>query len=193
MSVGVIVRDASVVTARPVVPGPILEPVPPDALTAGSDLNVTTVGGPSHGTEIDSGSSLNKAQGGSPWPGIIDGAIKFFNSWRKNAFRQISNHNVAGNYGEETSQANFGFRAQEFPISTGSVAGMPASNVRGFRPEWNNLVPIVYGLRVVNPVGSGNASGYQVQPAKVVSQFTEPAQFTPSGTASLAMKGEVLQ
>lgn len=186
---GVIIRDAAVVTARPVVPGPIAEPQPPYALAAGSQLNRTAVGGPYATTELGSGSSLDKAQEGSWWVKIIDGATKFFMAWRPNTFREIANHNVAGNYGAMTSQANFGFLAREFPDS---MAGLPDCNVRGNRPEWNNLVPIIYGLRVVNPVGSLSVN-QTVSPQSVVSQFTTSTEFTPAGTASLSMKGEVLQ
>ncbi len=183
------IRNASVVTARPVVPGPIAEPGPPTALAGGSQLNVAAVGGSYRATELGSGSSLDKAQEGSWWVPILNGAIKFFNSWRPNQLREISNHNVAGNYGSVTSSANYGFRSFEF--GTDSLAGLPLCNVRAFRPEWNNLVPIIYGMRVINPV-AGGAANYQSNPQSVVSQFTNPTQFTPAGTASLTMKGEVL-
>src|ERR1017187_3877190 len=112
-STGVVYRDASVVTARPVVPPPIAEPEPPSALAGGSQLNKTAVGGPYRATVLDSGSSLDVAQAGSPWPPIINGAIKFFTAWRLNRLREISNHNVNGNYGAQTSQANFGYRTFE--------------------------------------------------------------------------------
>lgn len=187
----VIVRDASVVTARPVVPPPIAEYEPPYALASGSQLNKTAVGGPYAATELDSGSSLSKSQQGSPWPPIIDGAIKFFVGWRPNAFRQIANHNVSGNYGSKTSLANYGFRGWEFP---NAQAGLPDSMVQGngHPPEWNNLVPIIWGLRVLNPV-MGGSSNLTTQPAKVVSQMTRPTDFLQAGTASLSMRNEVLQ
>lgn len=186
---GVVIRDAAVVTARPVVPGPVAEPQPPYALAGGSQLNRYAIGGPYAATELGSGSSLDKAQSGSWWVPIINGATKFFNSWRPNMFREISTHNVAGNYGAMTSTANFGFLGREFPVS---FAGMPDDVIRGNRSEWNNLVPIIWGLRVVNPVANlGNSQ--TVNPQSVVSQFTESAEFTPGGSASLSMKGEVLQ
>lgn len=188
--VGVVYRDASIVTARPVVPPPIAEPSPPEALASGSQLNKTAVGGPYEATELDSGSSLDVAQKGSPWPPIIDGAIKFFTGWHRNGFREISNHNVNGNYGSQTGQVNFGWRSFEF--GTDSLAGMPVSNVRGNRSEWNNLIPIIFGLKVINPV-AGGSSDYTTIPQSVVSQFTNPAQFAPPGVASLSLKGEVLQ
>ncbi len=189
--VGVIYRDASVVTARPVVPPPIAEPQPPEALAGGSQLNKTAVGGPYAATELDSGSSINVAQKGSPWPPIINGAIKFFTAWKANRLRQISTHNINGNYGSQTGQVNFGWRSFEF-AGEPNMAGLPVSNVRGNRPEWNNLIPIIFGLKVINPV-AGGTSGYSTIPQSVASQFTRPTDFTPTGTASLSLKGEVLQ
>lgn len=191
------VRDASIVTARPIVPGPIAEYAPPGAITSGSQLNRATVGGPERpGGDFQSGSTLDVAQQGAPWPGIINGLVKFFNSWRPNGLRQIANHNVAGNYGWRTSMANFGFRSQEFPLGgpAGSLAGYPANAIPSnpWIQEWNNLVPIVYGLRVTNPVGSLGDS-QSVNPQNVVSQFTNPVEFSPTGVASLSIKGETLQ
>lgn len=193
------VRNAAIVTARPIVPGPIAEYAPPGALTSGSQWNRTTVGGPEKpGGDFQSGSTLDVAQSGAPWPGIINGLIKFFNSWRPNNLRQIANHNVAGNYGWRTSMANFGFRAQEFPadnpIFGGALAGYPCDAIPTYpwAPEYNNLVPIVYGLRVTNPV-SNLGNDQTANPQSVTSQFTNPAEFTPTGTASLSIKGETLQ
>jgi hypothetical protein len=188
-------RDASVVTARPVVPGPVALYTPPWALSAGSDLDVTAEGGPYQSAPLTSGSSLDKAQQGAPWPGIINGAIKFFNSWRPNALRQIANHNVAGNYGSETGKANFGWRDYEFndyasAQGGGSQALYPGTVANPFRPMWNNLVPLIYGLRVLNPVMNGSEQ-FTTQPQTTVSQFTTPVDFTPTGTASLSFKGQV--
>jgi hypothetical protein len=192
-------RDASIVSARPVVPGPVVEYAPPSALTAGSQINKAAIGGPTITQKLTSGSSLDKAQIGAPWPGIVNGLVKFFNSWRPNAFREVANHNVAGNYGAESSKANFGFLGREFPDG---LAGMAMDNAGGnhgtpFRPEWNNLVPIIWALRVANqaPAGSVNDGSQQIgmAPQSVVSQYVTPAEFTPTGVASLAMKGVVLQ
>ena len=193
-----IYRDPTVVTARPVVPGPIAEYSQPWALTTGSQINKATEGGDTKAAPLTSGSSLDKAQGGAPWPGIINGAVKFFNSWRPNALRQVANHNVAGNYGSMTGLANFGARGFEFDGyspggANGKVAGYP--NTGGTGPEvqpYNTLIPIVYGLRVLNPVGAGAEDNTRV-PQTVVSQFTTPTQFTPTGTAQLANRGGVLQ
>lgn len=186
-----IYRDASIVTARPVVPGPVNEPEPPYALAGGSQLNVVAEGGPYAANEgqLSSGSALNKSRSGAPWPGILDGAIKFFNSFRRNGYREIANHNVAGNYGAMTSFSNFGFRGFEF---ANAQAGYPGTQRYAWRPEWNNLIPVIFGLRVINPVAGGGAN-YTTPSQSKVSQFTEPTVFTPAGTASLSFKGETLQ
>lgn len=191
-------RDPTIVTARPVVPGPIAEFIPPEALTAGSQINESSEGGPYKASPLAAGSSLDVAQDGAPWPAIINGAVKFFNSWRPNALREISNHNVAGNYGSETGKVNFGWRRYEFDgydagkLLGGSQAGYPGTDGSPYTPTWNSLVPIIYGLRVLNPVAGGN-DNYKTLPQSVVSQFTAPTQFTPTGTAALAGRGLVLQ
>lgn len=190
---GVVYRDASVVTARPVVPPPIAEPTPPNALAAGSQLNRVAYGGTARAltTALDSGSSLNRAQLGAPWPTpIIDPGIQLDHGFKDNDFKNPAHHNTPGNYGAETSQANYGFRKMEF---NGQMAGLPDSSIRGngHRPEWNNLIPVVYALRVINPVGA-LADNYKRNPQSVVSQFTDSVEFTPTGVASLSMKGEVL-
>ena len=184
-------RNASVVTARPVVPGPIAEYTPPYALAGGSQINEAAEGGAYNAGPLSSGSSLDKSQIGAPWPGIINGAVKFFNSWRPNGLRQIANHNVAGNYGSETGQVNFGFRSFEF--GPNSLAGYPGPTPAANRPMWNNLVPIIYGLRVLNPAIAGTSAPYTTLPQTVASQFTTPTSFTPTGTATLAARSVTLQ
>lgn len=190
-------RDASIVTARPVVPGPIAEYTQPWALTTGSQINEATKGGPYDASPLAAGSSLDKAQEGAPWPGIINGAIKFFNSWHANQYREVSNHNVAGNYGSETGRANMGWRGFEFDNfvgPNGKVAGYPTTGrPNSSRKEWNNLVPIIYGLRVVNPANAGLANSGGRLPQTVASQFTNPAEFTPTGTASIQARNVQLQ
>ena len=185
-------RDGSVVTARPIGPAPIAEYTPPYALTAGSQTDKYAIGGPSQASPLAAGSSLDKAQVGAPWPGIINGAVKFFNSWRPNALREIANHNVAGNYGSVTGLANLGWRGSEFGSRADAQALYPGPVANPFRPMWNNLVPIIYGIRVLNPVMNG-AENFTSVPQTVVSQFTTPVEFTPTGTASLTLKGEVLK
>lgn len=192
-----IYRDPTVVTARVVVPGPIAEYSQPWSLTTGSQLNQATKGGPTEATPLGSGSSLDVAIKGAPWPDIINGAVKFFNSWRPNALRQVANHNVAGNYGSMTSMVNFATRGFEFDGydvggANGMVAGYPGTGGPGPKVNtYNTLIPLIYGLRVLNPVANGGANNTSI-PAQVVSQFTTPTNFTPTGTAVLANRGGVL-
>ena len=194
-------RDPTVVTARPVVPGPIAEYTQPWALTTGSQLNEAAESGKNaKSTPLGSVSSLDEAQGDAPWPGIINGAVKFFNSWRPNAFREIANHNVAGNYGARSSVADYGYRNFEFDGYdgglNGKVAGLPMAGGGGQGPRlptWNTLLPIIYGLRVENPATAGSTGTGNVVPQSVVSQFTNPVEFTPTGTAVLMNRGAVLR
>lgn len=186
-------RDASIVTARPIVPGPIAEYTPPYALSSGSQLDKTASGGLYAASEMTSGSSLSKSIFGAPWPRLIDAGIQLLNSWRPNLYRAVSTHNVVGNYGSVSSTANYGFRGSEFGQQ--AQVGLYPANVipsNPWIPDWNNLVSVIYGLRVVNPV-SGGGPNQTVLPQSTVSQFNVPSQFTPTGTASLSMKGETLQ
>jgi len=200
MSRNGIYRDPSIVTSRPVVPGPIAEYSQPWALTAGSQINeAANGGGNAKATPLQSGSSINEAQGGAPWPGIINGAVKFFNSWRPNALRNLANHNVAGNWGSITGLVNFGARGYEFdgydnPMG-GVVAGHPFSGGQGgaYGPEYNTLIPIIYGLRVLNPNLTAAGMPGTTVPNNTVSQFTEPTQFSPTGTAILNDRGAILR
>lgn len=107
-------------------------------LTSGSDLNVTAI------------SSGNL---GNPWPKIIATYMRrlFKGSWRPNNLREITNRNINGNYGAKTSVARFSFRGREFD----GVGNMPRESRGSWRtpkhPTYNVLVPIVYGLRDIDP------------------------------------------
>lgn len=193
-------RDASVVTARPITPGPIFTPGPPYALTAGSDINDAAIYGPSVTPPgaFTSGSQWNKARIGAPWPKIIDAGTRIQTDFHPNAFREVAHHNIAGNYGSVSSIANFGYRAQEYPVTDDingangpGIGGYPGSVPYPKRPMWNNLLAIIYALRVVNPVAGGSYDS-QVQPSFVVGNQNNPVEFVPSGTASLSIKGESL-
>lgn len=187
-------RDASQVTLRPVVPGPIFQPIPPDALTSGSQINRYTVGAEENAPPgaFDSGSQLNRARIGAPWPGIIDGATKFFNSWRPNVLRDVEHHNTIANYGSVTSLANFGFKASQYgpdnDYGQGSIGLYPGPVPSALRPMWNNLVAIVWGLRVNNPTSGGSLND-TIQASYTTTTTASPVEFVPSGTASLTYKG----
>lgn len=133
-------------------------------LTSGSDLNVAAV------------SSGNL---GNPWPKIVGTFFTrlFKGSWNANNLRQVSNHNVAGNYGSMGGSVGYGFRGREF----GGIGNMPGPIRDAHRPTYNNLVPIVYGLRDIDPkqlAQSGELVRLNVLPLG-------PADFTPANAASL--------
>lgn len=194
-------RDASIVTTRPVVPGPIFKPNPPAALTSGYQLDRTAVGGVANNVVpkgkygrpvFSAGSQINLASSGDPWPNGIDSGIKGWTGYTPNTLREIVAIKVRGNYGGNTSRTNFGYRHQRFPSTDtyhGGQAGYPGPVPSALRPMWNNLLAIVWSLRVLNPVAGGSLNS-TVQPANVTSINANPAQFTPTGTASLVFKGE---
>lgn len=192
-------RDASIVTSRPQVPpGPMLTPSPPEALTSGSQLNRAAIGGPTitgikrgrYGRPLlTAGSDLDKAIAGAPWPALIDGFIKIWTAFRPNSFRDVTPTKEPANYGSLTSLANFGFRHQLYPVggAWNSQAGYPGPVPSEKRPMWNNVLPIVWNLRVVNPVAGGSVDS-TVQGAYTLQNYKNPTEYTPAGTASLSFK-----
>lgn len=130
---------------------------------------------------LTSGSSLNRAASG--WPSIIDANFKIVQAFRPNHLVNPRYAIIGGNYGAVTSRANFGFRYREFD----GMAGLPNSNVRGHRSEWNTLTAIVWGQRVANPNGPVN-----VTKAGTPSIQTTPAVMVKAGVASLASRAVTL-
>lgn len=139
-------------------------------LTSGSDLNVTA---------ISSGGL------GNPWPKIIGTfmARLFKGSWRPNTLREVAHHNVNGNYGSKGGDVRYYFRGREF----GGVGNMPGGNLQGgmwrtpHHPTYNNLVPIVYGLRVLDAKQQAQMQDLiQVQVLPV-----SPMEYPQASTASL--------
>lgn len=198
MPVAVQLRDASIVTARPIVPPELLKPSPPEALTAGSQLNRYAIGGPMiTGIKrgrfgqplLTSNTDLSKSQVGAPWPGLIDAFAKIWTAFKPNTFRNVTPTKEPANYGSLTSLANFGFRNQIYPVNGywNSQAGYPGPVPSAVRPMWNNVLAIVWNLRVVNPVAGGSVDS-TVQAHYVVQNYNNPTEFTPAGTASLSFK-----
>ena len=139
-------------------------------LTSGSDLNVTAV----------SSGSL-----GNPWPTIVGTYMRrmFKGAWRPNTLREVANHNTPGNYGSRGGSVRYMFRGREF----GGVGNMPADGAAfgswrtPKRSEYNNLVPIVWGLRDIDPqqlAQPGELVQLQILPVN-------PMDFSPAGNASL--------
>lgn len=192
-------RDASIVTARPIVPGPIVTPAQPEALTSNYQLDRTAEQAPKIGTPvrkfgifgkplITAGSDLGTAQVGSPWPDLVPTG-KIGTAWRRNSFREVAHKTLAGNYGSITSIANFGFRHQIYPVGNPwtSQAGYPGPVPSAVRPMWNNVVAIVWRLRVANPTAGGSLND-TVQAAYTLQSYKNPTAYTPEGTASLSYK-----
>jgi hypothetical protein len=198
MATPVVVRDASIVTSRPVVPGPIVTPSQPNALTSGTQLDRAAEWGPynrpikrgRYGKPLFAANSdfNDGAETGAPWPGLI-ASFKIFTAFRPNALREIAVKTLPGNYGAITSIANFGFRHQIYPVGNPwtSQAGYPGPVPSAVRPMWNNVVAIVWRLRVVNPTAGGSLGG-TVQPAYTLQSYNNPTAFTPAGTPTLSYK-----
>lgn len=168
-------------------------------LTSGSQLDRTTQptvppSGPwvrgrfVEGLTPTSGSSLDRAEVGAPWPNIIDGALKIFRGWfRRKNLTQVRNVNLPGNYGARTSEANFEFKLNQWP-DNGSGFALYPEGLRGqliprtpLRPEYNNLIPVVWGLRVTDP-GAQAQKGDLIQVQRVQVGSTD---YTPAGQANL--------
>lgn len=144
---------------------------PPRQLTAGSDLNRTAEG---------------------PWLTLIDaGSIDYHDNagWTPNTLANPRNINVRGNYGEVTSVANFNSRKWAFPFTNErpEIAFLPGPIPNPHRPMWNNLVPIVYGLRVTNPTQVKASQSARFNPASRYSasagSYNEAASLNPSGAS----------
>ncbi|HEY1645944.1 MAG TPA: hypothetical protein VGF75_06290 [Candidatus Saccharimonadales bacterium] len=135
-------------------------------------------------SDLTSGSDINEAAVGA-WPVLIDGGFKYRNGgWRKSVLREVSNQNTPSNYGSETSKANFGFRFREFL----GIGGMPGPIPNPYRPTFNNLIAISWGLRVANPNTKTNTTA---QKGPITIQ-TKPSSWQSSSTASLTKTGETL-
>lgn len=156
-----------------------------------SNINPATTGQPvptasitTPPSKLTSDAALNQAAVGA-WPAMLDGGAKFWNGgWRQSVLREVSNHNVAGNYGSVTSMARFGFRWRKY-VGVGSYPG-PVPNA--YRPTWQELIPIVWGLRVANP----NVTPTMVEPQGNPVIQTKPTTWQGANTASLNKTGVVL-
>ena len=143
-------------------------------LTSGSDLNVTA---------ISSGGL------GNPWPRIVGTfmARLFKGSWRPNQLREVATRNIGGNYGSHGGEVSYYYKGREFS-GVGNMPGVAngAGGQMGVwrtskRPTYNNLVPIVYGLRILDPKQQTHAGELiQIQVLPVA-----PAEFQPASNASL--------
>lgn len=135
-------------------------------------------------SDLTSGSAINQAAVG-PWPQEIDAGAKYWNGgWRKSVLREIAVVKEPGNYGSITGGALFGARWRAF-VGVGDYPG-PVPNP--YRPTFNDLTAISWGLRVPNPNTKVNTTA---QKGPITIQTT-PSTWEGSNTASLRRKNETL-
>ena len=136
-------------------------------------------------SDLTSGSDINEAAIGA-WPSIVPTFTdKLVNGgWRKSTLEEVHTQKVSGNYGGETSKANFLFRFREFV----GIADYPGPVPNPYRPTYQNLTAITWGLRVPNPNTKTNTTA-QKGP---ISIQTKPSSWQSSSTASLTKTGETL-
>lgn len=129
----------------------------------------------------------NKAAIGA-WPDIDnDLTNKLVNSgWQPSRLIEVRAENVEGNYGNETSKALFGFVWRAF-TGVGNYANEGFSNP--YVPEYNELTPISWGLRVPN----SNTPTNTTQQKGSITVQTKPATWEGANTASLLRTGITLQ
>jgi len=125
----------------------------------------------------------NKAAVGA-WPDILDAAVTKYD-WVPSRLVEVRAENIPGNYGNETSKALFGFRWRDF-VGVGDYPVEGFSNP--YIPEYNELVPISWGLRVPN---SNTPSNTTQQKGSITIQ-TKPSTWEGQNTASLLRNGVVL-
>lgn len=151
------------------------------AATTGQPLPVAMIR--ERPSDLTSGSAFSHAAIGA-WPDPTDNSIKLFNSWKKNSLKPITTHNAPANYGSVTSASKFGFRFRAFN-GIGNYSG-PVPNP--YVKEYNELVPIVWNIRVGNPNTIANTTA-QKGP---ISVQTTPTTWQGASTASLSKSGVTL-
>lgn len=140
--------------------------------------------------QLTSGSTLNRPAEG-PWRPLIDASSIDFHdnsAWVPSVLRNPRVVKIEGNYGEVTSTANFNSRFWAFPVTneTPEIGFLPGPIPNARRPMWNNLLPVVYGLRVTNPTqtkvyqsAQRNANRYPISGGN----YNAAASLNPSGAS----------
>lgn len=131
----------------------------------------------SSGSEVvlTAGSDLDKPS--YPQPQFLAAGHKAFTSFRPNGFMPFTARRAPANFGSVSSTANYGFRYSEYGPGIGLYPGtVPSAS----RPMWNNLVPIQWHLRDLDPQAMAQTR-VQVPVVQI-----GPSDFTPTGTASLS-------
>jgi hypothetical protein len=139
---------------------------------------------PRNGVILTSGSDLDQAAVSSgdrrlPWPPVFLAAVKrMFNGWGKRDLKEVYAKVLPGNYGSQGSLAQYGFRGSEF----GGPFLYPGPVPVGTRPMYDNIVPTVYGLRVID-----YDSQSQLAELNIIQTIpVAPVDFNPGGAASIA-------
>lgn len=178
-------------TPNPAPVGPEVVGTGPDAITSWSELSGAAQGaqqgGNAHNPYAQPAGSL------PAWPDTPNAnALQRFNGWIKNAFHDFFKAAVGANYGEISSQANYGFRHQLYSVGNnglgfvgGSVGNYPGPVPFAGRPMWNNLEAITWNMEVLDPS--------DLNPAQFQAIQQNPTEFVPGGTASIGVPGVVLQ
>jgi hypothetical protein len=133
---------------------------------------------------LSSGSALNRASSG--WPTLLDGGAKFWNGgWRQSFLKPVETVKEPANYGSRSSLADYGFRYRAFG-GVGNYSNVGAKNP--YVKEYNDLVPIQWGLRIPNP----NIAPMSVAQQGPITVQTKPSTWQGSNTASLVRNGVTL-
>lgn len=128
------------------------------------------------------------------YPDQIDAGVtsKRFSSWVKDALHDWFQARIGANYGEITSQADFGHRDALYTVGNeglgfegGSVANYPGPVPSAVRPTYNNLEAITWHQQILDQ--------YDLNPQSYQDLQSNPTTYIPGGTASLGVPGVVLQ
>lgn len=151
--------------------------------TGPTDLVIT----PRSGYVLTSGSDLNQyvAPVGdlqNPWPWTFSAAVKrMFKNWRPNNLRVVEHHNTPANFGVHGSDPFYGSRHREFADGIGSYPGGGAEWPNPKRPTYNNLIPVVYGIRDIDLTAQAASQDLIQIPTLPLG----PVDYTTGGSASL--------
>lgn len=138
-------------------------------------------------SDLSSYSDIGHAAIGA-WPEPLDSLslrLVTIGGWLPNKLREVRAQNISGNYGTVTGGALFGFKWRAF-VGIGNYANEGFSNP--YVPEYNELVPITWGLRVPNPNTPSNTT--QQKGSQTIQ--TKPSTWEGSNTASLSKSGVTL-
>jgi hypothetical protein len=136
-------------------------------------------------SNLSSDATLNNASVGA-WPELINSSYKFFSpgGWVVSKLKEVSTVKTPANYGSVTSNTGFGFRFRAYDGIANSGIDIPNSK----RPTYQNLIPIIWGLRVPNP---NTPSSYTSEKGPIPVQ-THSTVWQGTGTASVTKNGVTL-